>query len=202
MLKNEKITNTKLLEKPEPALENKKPSEKSKYSFQEELKNLQKNKEKELNLKEENQDLETDLSQLLFSGNLPYFFNLTEFKPEEKINYQSSFILPNPEENALSPDQEPIVNFDKEKLKVSIEFPNPELSADLQSINIEYDPVSQSIMAEMITSKEAVQILQNQANQLENQLAKHNLKLKSLKISPSQGNEQKQQTQKGKRREQ
>ena len=88
MLKNEKITNTKPLEKPEPALENKKSSEKSKYSFQEELKNLQKNKEKELNVKEENQDLEPDLSHLLFSGNLPYFFNLTEFKPEEKINYQ------------------------------------------------------------------------------------------------------------------
>ncbi|HEY9886655.1 MAG TPA: hypothetical protein V6C96_05265, partial [Vampirovibrionales bacterium] len=78
---------------------------------------------------------------------------------------------------------EPIFNLDKQNLKLSIDFPSLE---DLKNVKVEYDPLTRSITAEMVTSQEAMNILQKQVKQLEDSLAKHDIKLKALKIVSSE----------------
>jgi hypothetical protein len=82
-------------------------------------------------------------------------------------------------------DSEPIINLDKEKLSMKVEFPSLN---DLKMVQVHYDPTARSIVAEMVTSKEAAAILQGQVAQLERNLAKHNIKLQSLKINATSGN--------------
>jgi len=81
---------------------------------------------------------------------------------------------------------EPMIELDKQNLKLKVDFP---MLSDLQSVTVQYDPNTRSIAAEMITSREAAIALQNQVSTLERNLAKHNIKLHSLKIMPSSGNQ-------------
>ncbi|MDJ0625798.1 MAG: hypothetical protein QNJ31_05465 [Candidatus Caenarcaniphilales bacterium] len=80
---------------------------------------------------------------------------------------------------------EPILDFDKQNMKVSIEFPMLE---DLKSLTVQYDPSTRSIAAEMLTSQEVSKLIQNQVAQLERNLLKHDIKLQELKISSTHGN--------------
>lgn len=76
--------------------------------------------------------------------------------------------------------KEPLVNFDKQNMKVSIEFPMLE---DLKSVTVQYDAATRSIAAEMLTSQEVARLLQAQIAQLERNLAKHDIKLQEVKIA-------------------
>ena len=78
--------------------------------------------------------------------------------------------------------EEPLVDFNQEKLQVTIRFPDPSESADTQKLIVEYNPALRSIAAEIITSAEAARILQAQLNTLVENLHKHNIKVNNLVI--------------------
>jgi hypothetical protein len=126
--------------------------------------------------------------------NFEYTQNFIEPENEDvKGNLQLLQNIKNLQESAEPSDPlEPIINLDKEKLKMSIEFPALQ---DLKSVTVQYDPASRSIAAEMLTSQDAARVLQAQVSQLERNLAKHNIKLQSLKISQTPGNSARQNNQ-------
>ncbi|MDX1920865.1 MAG: hypothetical protein SFU25_09060 [Candidatus Caenarcaniphilales bacterium] len=111
--------------------------------------------------------------------------NLANSKLNELINslrYSSSRALP----------ADPSMVLDKQNLKLTMNFP---MLDDLKSVQVQYDPSSRSITAEMITSQEAARVLQQQVAILEKNLAKHDIKLQSLKINGTEGNRSNQERQ-------
>lgn len=80
----------------------------------------------------------------------------------------------------LSSQREPIVNFNKEKLSLSVEFPS---LYDIQKLHVQLNPETRSITASILTSQETAQILQSQVSELEERLARHKIKLESLQIN-------------------
>lgn len=91
---------------------------------------------------------------------------------------------------------EPLINLDKENMKMKIDFP---MLSDLKSVSVQYDPNTRSIAAEMVTSREAAAVLQNQVAELERNLAKHNIKLESLKVTAAGANDYNQSKQQNQR---
>lgn len=90
---------------------------------------------------------------------------------------------------------DPSIILDKQNLKLTMNFP---ATSELKSVQVQYDPSSRSIVAEMFTSQEAARILQNQVSVLERNLAKHDIKLQSLKINGTEGNRSNQERQENK----
>ncbi len=84
------------------------------------------------------------------------------------------------------------VNLDKENMKISMDMPEDQ---NIKSINVYYDAEKNSIKAELITSQAAMKILQQQLDELEKNLAKHNIKLEKLKITAMKDSTQQEQKQ-------
>ncbi len=171
-----------------------KNGETSGKSFDEELKALEENESKSA-LRDKSCESEDEYRKLLAQNNaeaalLASFYreNLILKKQTEELDLpQVSQIndLNDLKEFAQRFGIEPIIDLNKEKLEMSVHFPAVE---EVQSVTVKYDPVTRSVVAEMITSNEAAKILQNQVSQLERNLAKHDIKLQSLRINPTEGN--------------
>jgi hypothetical protein len=99
---------------------------------------------------------------------------------------------------SLNGTGDPTVDLDKEKLSITINFPSLD---DLKRVNVQYDPNTRSIVAELLTSQAAAQILQSQVSTLERNLAKHDIKLNSIKITPTEAGGQRQGNQEQQRRD-
>jgi hypothetical protein len=100
----------------------------------------------------------------------------------------------------LSLAEEPLVDFSKEKLQVTIEFPDSEKAADIQKLVVQYDPNLKSIAAELLTSAEAARLLQAQLDTLAENLQKHNIKLSSMEINGEKRKQQSESQQKRKKK--
>jgi hypothetical protein len=104
--------------------------------------------------------------------------------PSDRFNMSEILKLQNLRESLINGNSDPIVNLDKEKLSLSIDFPSLQ---DLKSVSVQYDPISRSVIANIVSSEEVAKLLQNQVSELEKNLAKHKIKLESLQVNSLKG---------------
>ncbi|MDX1918936.1 MAG: hypothetical protein SFT81_07370 [Candidatus Caenarcaniphilales bacterium] len=166
--------------------------EKEDRSFSEELRELEElheersERDQKIEAEADLRELFKDLNRQVYAQNplgLPVQTSLSDSIEESRRNTRLSEMNNLDFERLGTNDGlDPIINLDREKLKMTVEFPMLET---LKQVDVQYDPATRSVIAEMITSQEAARILQRQVSDLESSLSKHNIRLQSLRITPS-----------------